>query len=141
MKYSLLLISFFPCMVISAQSKKQNQVATAVQELKQAMISGNKAELERIVANELSYGHSGGTIENKTQFVDKIVSGRSDFLSIELTDQTISVLNKTAVVRHNLEAKTNDNGKPGEVKLRVLLIFQKRGGQWKLIARQAVKPS
>ena len=36
-------------------------------------------------------------------------------------------------------ATTNDGGKPGTVKLKVLLIFQKENGAWKLLARQAVK--
>lgn len=42
-------------------------------------------------------------------------------------------------MRHILTAKTNDSGKPGDVHLRILLIFQKEGGSWKLLARQAVK--
>ncbi|MEQ1678647.1 MAG: hypothetical protein ABL876_18265 [Chitinophagaceae bacterium] len=43
------------------------------------------------------------------------------------------------MVRHILNAKTNDGGKPGEVHLRVLLVWQKTGGKWVLLARQAVK--
>jgi ketosteroid isomerase-like protein len=42
-------------------------------------------------------------------------------------------------VRHKLHAKTNDGGKAGEVRLFVLLVFQKENKQWKLLARQAVR--
>jgi ketosteroid isomerase-like protein len=87
----------------------------------------------------LSYGHSGGHIDDKKEFVEKLASGASDFVTIDLSDQTISVSGKTAVVRHKLNAKTNDGGKPAEVHLLVLLIFQKDHRQWKLLARQAVK--
>jgi ketosteroid isomerase-like protein len=73
--------------------------------------------------------------------VEKIVSGKSDFVSIDLAEQTISISGKVALVRHILHAKTNDGGKPGEVHLRILLVWQKKGGQWKLLARQAVKMS
>ena len=38
-----------------------------------------------------------------------------------------------------MSATTNDGGKPGVVKLKVLLIFQLENGSWKMIARQAVK--
>ncbi|MEK7226911.1 MAG: nuclear transport factor 2 family protein, partial [Bacteroidota bacterium] len=34
---------------------------------------------------------------------------------------------------------TNDGGKPGEVHLLVMLVWQKQGGKWILLARQAVK--
>ena len=126
-------------MVLNAQSKDETAVANAVEQLRKAMIDGNKSELENIVLDKLSYGHSSGYVEDKTEFVDKIVSGKSDFVTIGLKDQTIRVNGKTAVVRHKLDATTLDNGKPGEVHLSVLLIFQKENKQWKLLARQAVK--
>ncbi|HET6994857.1 MAG TPA: nuclear transport factor 2 family protein [Chitinophagaceae bacterium] len=126
---------------VNAQTKDEKEVAAAVEKLKKAMIDGNKEELESIVLDKLSYGHSGGHVEGKQEFVEKIVSGKSDFVTIELTDQTISISDDIAVVRHKLSATTNDNGKPAEVHLLVLLVFQKEHKQWKLLARQAVKVS
>jgi ketosteroid isomerase-like protein len=124
---------------VTAQNKQEKAVAAAVEKLRVAMIEANKTELETAVADKLSYGHSGGHTDGKKEFVEKIVSGQSDFVTIELREQTISVSGKTAVVRHILNAKTNDGGKQGEVLLRILLVWQKQGGQWKLLARQAVK--
>lgn len=126
------------CAATVAQTS-QDKVANAVTFLKQAMVSGNQQDLEKIASENLSYGHSGGKIEDKAAFVKSISSGSSDFVSIDLTDQTISVKGKMAIVRHKLAAKTNDNGKPNEVKLGVLLVFAKEGKDWKLLARQAYK--
>lgn len=137
---------FFIVSVTAAQSKSaypagwhEKAVVAAVEKLRVAMIDANKTELEKLVAEELSYGHSGGHIDDKKEFVEKIVGGQSDFVTIELSEQTISVSGKTAIVRHILKAKTNDAGKPGEVHLRILLVWQKQAGKWKLLARQAVK--
>lgn len=122
------------------QAKHEKEVVDAVDLLKMAMINANKAALENLVAEKLSYGHSGGHIDDKREFIDKIVSGASDFVSIDLTEQTISISDDVAVVRHVLHAKTNDLGKgPGEVHLRILLVWQKQKGGWRLLARQAVK--
>lgn len=123
----------------SAQGKQESAVVNAVEQLRKAMVDADKTMLESLVSEKLSYGHSGGHIDDKKEFVEKIVNGKSDFVSIDLSEQTISISGKTAVVRHILKAKTNDGGKPGEVQLRVLLVWQKQGGQWKLLARQAVK--
>jgi len=60
-------------------------------------------------------------------------------VTIDLSEQTISISDKVAIVRHTLNAKTNDGGKPGEVHLKVLLIWQKEKSGWKLLARQAIK--
>jgi len=122
-----------------AQSKQETAVTAAVEKLRKAMVDGNKTDLENIVYDELSYGHSGGHIDDKKEFVEKLATGKSDFVSIDLTEQTISISGKTAIVRHVLSAKTNDGGKPGEVHLLVMLVWQKQHGQWKLLARQAVK--
>jgi ketosteroid isomerase-like protein len=138
-KISLIVFVFFTVINTHAQDKKQVAVAKAIENLKAAMISGDRAALENIAADQLSYGHSSGAVDNKSVFVEKIASGQSDFVTIDLSEQTISVSKKTAIVRHVLKAKTNDGGKPGEVNLRVLLIWQKQGGGWKLLARQAVR--
>jgi ketosteroid isomerase-like protein len=122
-----------------AQSKEEGAVNAAVENLKKAMIDGDKAGLQKITSDKLSYGHSSGRVEDKTSFVDNIVTGKSDFVTIELTNQTVSVSGDAAVVRHTLAATTNDSGNPGSVKLNIMLIFQKQKGQWKLLARQAVK--
>jgi ketosteroid isomerase-like protein len=122
-----------------AQSKDEKAVAAAVERLRVAMVDGNKTALENLVMDQLSYGHSSGHIDNKTEFVEKLVSGASDFVTIDLSGQTISVSDKTAIVRHKLDAKTNDGGKPAEVHLLVLLVWEKKHGHWKLLARQAVK--
>jgi hypothetical protein len=123
-----------------AQSKNEKAVAAAMERLRLAMISADSVKLADLVSDQLSYGHSGGHVDDKTEFISKITSGKSDFVGIEFTDQTISVNRNVAVIRHKMNALTNDGGKPGEVHLLVLLVWQKLHGYWKLLARQAVKP-
>lgn len=140
-KTFLFVVLTFAMSILFAQSKQEKAVADAVEKLRVAMIDANKAELENSVADQLSYGHSGGHIDDKKEFVEKIVTGKSDFVTLDLTEQTIAISGKTAIVRHILSAKTNDGGKPSEVHLRILMIWQKQKGGWKLLARQAVKMS
>ena len=123
-----------------AQSKDETAVAAAVETLRKAMVDGDRASLEKIAAPELTYGHSSGKLEDKAAFVEAIASGASDFVKIELTEQTIKVVGDVAIVRHKLAADTNDGGKPGNVKLAILTVWKKQGAAWKLLARQAVKP-
>lgn len=140
MKYLYLfaMVSVFS-LTAMAQTKDQKAVSDAVEKMRKAMVDGDRAVLESIAADSLSYGHSSGKVENKTEFVENIASGKSDFVTIDLTEQTISVAGNNAIVRHILSAATNDGGKPGTVKLKILLVWVKEKGQWKLLARQAVK--
>mgnify|MGYP003336493569 FL=1 len=118
---------------------KNNAIEKAVLQLKDALLSGNEQKLKDISSPHLSYGHSNGLIENQDAFIKTLISGKSVFLTIDLSDQSIDLVDKTAIVRHTLYAKTNNDGVLGEVKLKVLMIFQKENGSWKLLARQAVK--
>jgi hypothetical protein len=122
-----------------AQAMDDPTLVSAVEALRKALIDPDKATLDKLTMNELSYGHSSGLIQDKAAFEEALLSGASDFVSIELSDQTLKVVGNTAWVRHKLSAMTNDGGKPGEAHLSVLLIWMKQKGQWRLLARQAVK--
>ena len=121
-----------------AQANDTAGVAEAVEALRQAMLSADRAKLEAVAADALSYGHSSGCVENKEQFVAAIVEGRSVFRSIALTEQTVATSGDVAMVRHILSAETADGGRPNTVRIGVLLVFQRQAGGWKLLARQAV---
>ncbi|MBK7870308.1 MAG: nuclear transport factor 2 family protein [Saprospiraceae bacterium] len=135
----ILLLFILSSQIVFSQGKAETAVANTVETLRKAMVDADKSALENISAEELSYGHSSGKIENKSEFVEAIVSGKSDFVKIDLSDQTIKVVGKTALVRHKFFAETNDGGKPGTVTLHILTIWQKQKGGWKLLARQAVR--
>ena len=137
-----IIFSLSLCLILNAgraQYKDSIKVSKAVNQLVALMVDPNKAALEALVSDQLSYGHSGGKLEGKISFIESLTSGSSDFVKINLTDQTIQIFGKTAIVRNKLFATTNDGGKPGEVKLALILVWQKQQKTWKLIARQAVK--
>jgi ketosteroid isomerase-like protein len=135
----LLLCSLSGCSALLAQSADEKEIAGRVESLRKAMIAADKATLGELVAEDLSYGHSSGLIEDKAAFIDEFVKGTSVFTSISLTDQTIKIAGDVAIVRHHLIADTNNKNVPGKADILVLLIWQKQNGQWKLLARQAAK--
>ncbi|MHA4806642.1 nuclear transport factor 2 family protein [Flavitalea flava] len=141
MKIIICLLMLLPAIQTRtfAQEKEEKQVIAAVEALRKAMIDPDQTTLDHLTLDELSYGHSSGQIQDKKEFIDRIVSGKSDFVSIELNEQTVKVVGRTAIVRHHFIAATNDGGKPGTVRLSILLVWQKNKGEWKLLARQAVK--
>ena len=137
---TLTLFLFCGSLTISfAQNKDQESVSQAVEQLRLVMITPDKAKLEALTTDALSYGHSAGKIEDRAAFIQALVSGASDFISMDLTDQTVTIVDNTALVRHKLTGETMDNGKPGQPKLSVLQVWIKQRGTWKLLARQAVK--
>jgi len=134
-------MSFMMAVGVSAQKMNDKEAVTAVAEkLRLAMVSGEKPALESLILPELTYGHSGGHIDDAKEFVEKLVSKKSDFVTIDITNQKVDVVGNTAIVRHHFYATTADAGKaPGDVTLDILLVWAKVKNDWKLLARQAVK--
>lgn len=122
-----------------AQSPEQKTVSEAVEKLRVAMIDADKIALDKLTSDSLTYGHSTGRVENKSEFIRNLLSGKSDFVTIDVREQTVSISGDVAIVRHILSATTNDDGTPGTTRLKVMLVWQKLNGEWKLLARQAVK--
>ncbi len=118
---------------------QKTEVEEAVTKLSKLMVKPDSLALDKLILNNLSYGHSSGKVQTKQEFMHSLLSAESDFLDINLTDQTVVIQNKTALVRHTLNAKTNDKNIPGNVKLYILLIWSKEKAGWKLLGRQAVK--
>jgi ketosteroid isomerase-like protein len=140
---NLFIVIIFFCSVhfsLFAQNKDVEAVEKAVEEMREAMISGDRAKLNSLSSKKLTYGHSNGLIETQDEFVEALASGESNFTSIDLSDQSVEISGKVALVRHNLQGKTHNRGAdPAEVNLGILLVWQKEGKNWKLLARQAFK--
>ncbi|WP_175620430.1 nuclear transport factor 2 family protein [Chryseobacterium schmidteae] len=140
-KKLIFAMSFLMAIAVFGQKKDDTQSVTdAAEKLRLAMISGERSALESLIVPELTYGHSGGHIDDAKEFVEKLVSKKSDFLTIDITNQNVSIVGNTAIVRHHFYATTADFGKaPGDVTLDILLVWTKIKKDWKLLARQAVK--
>ncbi|WP_134087802.1 nuclear transport factor 2 family protein [Olivibacter sp. XZL3] len=121
------------------QTAEEKQLLKTVEDLRLAMINGDRNALDAIAADNLNYWHSSGNHEDKATFIESLTSGKSDFVTINLSEQTVTISGEVATVHHILSGETNDGGKPGSVRIGVLLVFQKQGERWKLFARQAFK--
>ena len=121
----------------STQTGNEAAVSAAVEAVRKAMIAGDKAGLDKLSLSELSYGHSSGRIENKAEFIAALVSGKSGFSAIELSDQTVNIIDDNALVRHVFNGKRKADG--SNMKLSILTVWLQRQGEWKLLARQAAK--
>jgi hypothetical protein len=120
-------------------SKDEAVVASQIEILRQGLMTADGTKLAAVTSSSLSYGHSGGNIENKSAFIDNVVKKKSNVVSLEFQNQTISIAAETAIVRHIFVSHSKDEGIDKETKIGVMQVWQKQKKQWLLIARQAYK--
>jgi ketosteroid isomerase-like protein len=117
----------------------QKDIGKSIESLNKAMIFQDKNLLEKLTADALSYGHSTGLIENKKQFINNVISGPVKFLTIIDSTQTMVRSGNIAIVRYVSHINGNKNGEPLDIKIGILMIWEKQGVDWKLLARQGFK--
>ncbi len=118
-----------------AESADEATVKRAVEELRTAWFKQDKAKLESLTAEQLSYSHSDARLEDKAKFINGIMTRKATFKSLEFPDLTVQIVGNNAVVRHLWVSESELEGKVTNTKIGVLQVWQKQDGGWKLLAR------
>ena len=121
------------------KSDDEAAVNAAVEALTKAMLQADRGALERLVADQLSYGHSSGLVESKAQFVDVVANRKTIYKSITLSEPSMVMAGDNAIVRHIFSNTTETAGKTASISVGILQVWQKQAGNWKLLARQAFR--
>jgi hypothetical protein len=134
----VLMLSSFP----SAQTGKvEQQVLQAEKDRFAAMIKGDRAALEKLLADDLTYTHSSALFESKEQFIKSVTSGNIDYVSIvpSEADWKVRVNGNAAIVNGIAAVNVIDTGKDRKIKIRYTTIHTNSGGSWQLQAWQATR--
>jgi ketosteroid isomerase-like protein len=123
-----------------AQSADEAAVAQAVEALRQAVVSQDTPQLEALCVEQLSFGHSDGRVETKAQYIQGVMTRKAILKALTLSEQTVVIVGNNAIVRHTAVSESETDGKLTSTKLGVLQVWQKQGGSWQLLARQAFRP-
>lgn len=124
---------------VFAQPADAAAVDKAITELRDAMLTADRGKLTALLLDQLSYGHSAGRLETKTQFLDVVAGKKTLYKSIVFSDATTTVVGNNAIVRHVMTVETESDGKPATAKVGALQVWVKDGSAWKLLARQAFR--
>ena len=135
---SFLFVCLLSFCNIHAQSLT-TEVETSITNLNAAMIAKDKSTLEKLTAEELSFGHSTGVVENRSEFIQNVLSGPTTFYKIDISNQNINPADNIAIVRNISTISGSTKGQPLDIKIGVLMIWKKDKGNWKLLARQGFK--
>lgn len=123
--------------VASAASPAEDKASLekAVEAMRAAMVSGDGKILDSVLHDHLTYSHSDGRLQTKAMVMEEL-SGKKAFASLELSEQTVDIVDGTGIVRHIFDAVNNlPEGKTSTAHIKVLQAWVKSGNGWKLLAR------
>ncbi|MBK8522255.1 MAG: nuclear transport factor 2 family protein [Chitinophagaceae bacterium] len=132
------ILFFFLVAFTNAQTDEEKLITT-VKEFHQALVNKNTVSINQQTDKALSYGHSNGWVENKTEMLKNLETAyisyqvyKEDSISV-LINGTMANVRFVANITATMKAATQT------YHLKVLEVWVKKGKRWVLFARQAVK--
>ena len=128
------------CAAAAHSASAEQQVLRAQEEARQALLNGDVAMLDKLWVDDFVSTTASGQLRTKSQFLDALRSGQTNYVSLEYDELNVRVYGKTAVMTGRARGEGVRNG----VRLpasahgtRFTEVFVKRHGEWKLVAHQA----
>ena len=107
---------------VLAASADEAAVNQAVEALRKALLEADKAQLEQLAADQVSYGHSDGKVQTKAQFIDGVIGRKAVVKSLDFPELSIAVIGDAAIARHIYSSESETNGKPASVRIGALQV-------------------
>jgi hypothetical protein len=131
----LLLVSF----VFANAQTDEEKLTTALKEFHQALVNKNTTSINQQTDKALSYGHSNGWVETKTDVIKDLETGYIVYHSYTEDSLKITINESVANARFVADVSATLNGNATNVHIKVLEVWVKKGKRWILFARQAVR--
>ena len=139
-KLLFILFLSFCTSIAFGQTGKEAEVWTKVEALNKAIFeTKDSAAIQDLVAENVTYGHSTGLIENKPVMLHNAVSAPDVYKNLLLERLGTTYAGQTVVVRYILRAEVLKDGNTSPLNISIMQVWGKDKGKWKLYARQAVK--
>jgi Tfp pilus assembly protein FimT len=138
MKGVLSLLLLFAFGLANAQTEEEKLVTT-MKEFHQALVQKNTVAINQQTEKSLSYGHSNGWVQNKSDMIKDFETGLISYQSYKEDSVHVSISDNIANIRFIADIDATLRGNVVSNHLKVLEVWVKKGKRWLLFARQAVK--
>jgi hypothetical protein len=132
------LVSIIPSAFAGAD---EDAIAKNVEAFRVAQLAGNADGIAPLCAEEMSYSHSSGALDDKAALLNGVKNANYKWTTLEYKNPTVRIVGPAAIVRFNFvgEQEFKADGKKVPQNLAILMNWQKQGSDWKLLSRSATK--
>jgi hypothetical protein len=99
-----------------------------------AMQDADLTALEELCADGLSYAHSSGARDTRSEYLAKLRSGYYVYQRIDHPVERIEVVGDTAIVVGRMTAEVTVQGTPKTIDNLALAVWTRVSGTWQLLA-------
>jgi hypothetical protein len=116
--------------------KAEKEILAVMDTYKDAMIHNNSAVLEKLLRDDLTFVHSAGQLESKSDVLKAVTTGKNVITRMEFSDSSVRIYGNTALVKCRVDLWHSETN---IVHMNILHAWVKSAGGWQLAARQATR--
>jgi ketosteroid isomerase-like protein len=105
----------------------------------QAMVQNDLNSLAALLAENLVYMHTDGTVESKSEFLARLRSGSLRYRSIAPTDVRVRPFGNIAVVTGRSQMAVTNAGSDHEFEIVYTAVYEAAGDRWQLVSWQSTR--
>ena len=142
---SLAVLLFLPAAPVAGQAAaaEGNSPRQQIRDLEArrfaAMVRADGAELGRLLADDLTYGHSSGQLDTKASLLAALASGKLRYESLVPGDETVRIYADTAVGTGEVAVRAQAGDQKLDATLRFTDVWVQQDGRWRLVAWQSTR--
>jgi uncharacterized protein DUF4440 len=133
--------------VPSGTSSAEKEVMATEQARTAALEGSDVGALERIMADDVTYIHASGKVDNKKSYLDAIRSGQLHYISWQPKNLQVRMLGdgaagEGAVINGEYAVRVRDSRvqvEPFNINIFILTVYARRDGRWQQIAWQSTR--
>ena len=121
----------------AAPSSAEAEVRAVNERRFAAMVKEDLEELDRLLADNLTYIHSSGVVETKKQSIASIARKVLRYRKIEPSDVQVRVYGDTAVMTGRVAMSVIAQARELDIKNLFTAVYVRQAGEWRLAAWQS----
>ena len=130
----------FAVLPLAAQDTTNvSAVRKAQTDVQQILVRGDAAALGNILTEDFVRTPPDGIDTNKSEYISQIAAGRLKYLSTDNIEDRYRAYGNTVLVNTLTNVRYRANGAERLVKLKVMWVWVRQAGQWRLAAVQGTE--
>jgi ketosteroid isomerase-like protein len=106
---------------------------------RKAILAKDAAALDKMLADDLVYGHATGIVDTKATYIAKVKSGKQLYQTLEQKKITVNLYGASALTHSWMHVTgVNQDGKFDD-KVMLIHFWVKQNGTWRLAGHQTTK--
>ena len=140
MRAGLIVLVLLSCAVSAVGERDvKGMIADLERQRTVAMVDVDKSFLNHVLANDVTYTHSTGSLQTKDELIASLEQGRIDYVSIQNEKSEVRVYGDTAVVTGIALFGVKVGAESVTARLRYTDVYVKRDGYWQMVAYQSTR--